>query len=123
LTQTSARTAFWVELPRPGRGLSTGLERKLDGAQLCGATLALVVALAGYHHHRQLGILSFDLGQQIELVHPRHVDVRQDRDRGRLAAAGELAQRVVALVGEAHPIRPFPHLAVETLTGLGPGGA
>jgi hypothetical protein len=35
--------------------------KKLGGTQLRGATAALVVAIGGYHHHRQLRLAPFDL--------------------------------------------------------------
>ena len=45
------------------------------------AAAALVVAIGGHHHDRQIRPPRLDLTQQGEPIHPRHVDFRQNRDQ------------------------------------------
>jgi hypothetical protein len=59
----------------------------LGGAELAGAAAALVVAIGGDHHDREIGEPLFDLAQQLQAVHARHVDIRQDDCHARLDPA------------------------------------
>src|SRR4051794_26806620 len=51
---------------------------KLEGPVLGRASAALVVAICGYHHNRELRALLLDHAQQFKPIHPRHVDIRED---------------------------------------------
>ena len=53
----------------------------------CGPTPALVVAIGGDHHDRDLRPHFLDLAQQAEAVHAGHVDVGQDDNRLRMPSA------------------------------------
>jgi hypothetical protein len=46
------------------------LGENLSGAQSCGAAPAIVVAVGGYHQHRQLRVATFDLAQQVQPARP-----------------------------------------------------
>ena len=53
--------------------------------------------------------------EQRQPLHPRHVDVGQNHDQGRLDAAPQLLQCFHARVGEVHGVGALPHLAAEAL--------
>ena len=60
------------------------LGEELGGPQFAGSAAPLVVTVGGYDHHRELGEPLLDLARQVQPVHPRHVDVRQNDDQLRL---------------------------------------
>jgi hypothetical protein len=53
--------------------------------------------------------------EQLQSVHPRHVDVRKDHDQLRLDTLAQLLQSVLARVGEMHDIGAGPHLTTKPL--------
>jgi hypothetical protein len=76
------------------------LGEELGCTKIVGTSSSLVIAIGGDHHHRQIGEVLFDLAQQLEAIHARHVDVRKDDDQLRLDLAGEPFERRFARVGE-----------------------
>jgi hypothetical protein len=40
-----------------------------------GTASPLVVPVGGHHHDRQIGATLLDLAEQLQAVHPRHIDV------------------------------------------------
>ena len=81
-----------------------------------GQASPLIVAIGGHHHHRQLGPPRLDLAQQLQSVHDRHVDVRQDHDRRRLDALGKLVECFLTRIGEMQDVGAPACLAAKVLT-------
>ena len=74
-----------------------------------------IVAIRGHHHDRESGEPLFDLAQQLQPIHPWHVDVREDDDQGRLDPVGQLLQRRLSRPGEVHHISAVACLSTEAL--------
>jgi len=81
----------------------------------CGPTPALVVAIGGDHHDRDLRPHFLDLAQQAEAVHAGHVDVGQDDNRPRPDAVGQHLQRLLGRGHEVQRVEPLRDLAAEVL--------
>jgi hypothetical protein len=56
-----------------------------------------------------------DLAQQLQAVHPRHVDVGQDHDDVGLDPAVQQLQRRLARGGEVHDVSALARLAAKLL--------
>jgi hypothetical protein len=76
------------------------LADELRSAKFVGASPPLVVAIGGHHHDREAREPLFDLAQQLQAVHPRHIDVRENRDQRGVDLASEPIQRLSARGGE-----------------------
>jgi len=50
-------------------------------AKFEGSASALLVAVGGYHHDRQIGSTLFDFTEQLQPIHARHVGVRKDSNQ------------------------------------------
>jgi hypothetical protein len=57
----------------------------------------------------------FDLPEQFQAVHARHVDVRQDRSQSRLNFPREPFQRLDARAGEMHDVLALTDLTTKPL--------
>jgi nitroreductase len=88
--------------------------RLLDTAEYLAAHIheALV---CGHDHDREIGEPLLDLGQQLQAVHPRHVNVREDRDQRGTDFPREPIQRLLARSGEIHHIGSLASLAAKVL--------
>jgi hypothetical protein len=91
------------------------LGHELECPEIAGAAPPLVIAIGGHHHHRQIGEPLFDLAQQLQTVHSRHVDVRQDDDQLRFDPFMQQTQRLFARAGEVHHIGALARLAAKAL--------
>src|SRR5438270_5728722 len=76
---------------------------------------ALVITIGSYHHYRQIGTALFDLRQQLQPVHARHVDVRKDGDQFGLDFSGEAFQSFVTRGGVMQDIGALTGLTAEAL--------
>jgi hypothetical protein len=91
------------------------LGEELESAKFAGAALALVVAIGGHHHDRQVRPLPLDLAQKFEPIHARHVDVREQYDQLRLYLPGKLVEGLFCRAREAHHIDAVARLAAKPL--------
>ena len=89
---------------------------ELGGAILAGQPPPLIVAIGGHHQYGQIGPPRFDLAQQLQSVHDRHVYVRQDDDQRQLDACGKLVECFPTGVGEMQDIGALARLATKLLT-------
>jgi hypothetical protein len=55
------------------------------------------------------------LAEQLQAVHPRHVDVGEDREQLRFDLIGKELQSLISRVGEVQHIGALPRLPSETL--------
>ena len=70
-----------------------GLREELESPECTGSASSVVVAIRGYHQDRQIGKPLLDLGQQLQTIHARHVDVGENRNKRGLYLLGEPIQR------------------------------
>src|SRR6266446_6825332 len=114
--------------PRPTRRISPQLAQLLleqieidrladepRSAKFAGASPPLVVAIGGHHHDLEIREPLLDLAQQLQAVHPRHVNVRENRDQCGLDLASEAIQRLSARGGEMHDVGALAGLAPKAL--------
>src|SRR5215813_11945793 len=87
------------------------LREELESAEFAGAASSLVVAIGGHHHDRQIGEPLLDLRQQLQAIHTRHVDVRENREKRRLDLLSEPIQCLCARGSEKHRIGSLAGLA------------
>src|SRR5215472_15962531 len=87
---------------------------ELGSSELTGSPSSLVVTIGG--HHRQIGVTMFDLAEQFQSVHTRHVNIREYRNEGGLNFLCEPIQSLLARGGEmrdvlalaSFPAKPSP---------------
>ena len=82
------------------------LGENLSGAQPCGAAPAIVVAVGGYHQHRQRRVAPSDPAGPARPS--RHVNVREEGNQCRLDAADEFAQPILAELAKCTRYVPCP---------------
>jgi len=75
-----------------------------------------VIAVGRHHHDRQIGAALFDLAEQFQTVHARHVDVRQNRNKSGLNFFSEPIQSLLTRGGEIHDELALPGLAMKPLS-------
>src|SRR5271169_5331293 len=92
-----------------------GLGEEIGSAKFISAAPAIGVAIGAHHHDREIGEPLFDLAQQLQAVHARHVDVRQDDCHARLDPASQQSQRLLARGGEMDYVSALAGLAAKAL--------
>jgi hypothetical protein len=88
---------------------------ELESAKFAGAASALVVAIGSHHHDRQIRATLFDLTGQLQPVHTRHIDVRQDRNQRGLNFLSEPIQRLGSGSSKMHHIGSLSGLTAKAL--------
>jgi hypothetical protein len=55
-----------------------GVRYELRCSVLRCTAATVIIAISSYYHHRQIWTALFDLRQQLQAIHARHVDLCQD---------------------------------------------